>query len=184
MLAVTHDIVAAGVAWGLSFWLRFNLDLPREVGWAALHIGLWVVPIQAGIFWMLGLYRGIWRYASLHDLKTIVFAVTIAALCAPLVVLLLGIHGNVPRSVLLIDPILLLVLMGGSRLVYRIWKEDRQFGVMRKQGEPVIVLGAGDTAINLVKDLSRNDQWRVVGLLDDNKEKAGRLLHGVNVLGE
>ena len=183
LLVILHDIIAASLAWGLAFWLRFNLDLPQGVGWTALLTGIWVVPIQAGIFWKLGLYRGIWRYASLHDLKTIMFAVTIAALCAPMVVLLLGIHANVPRSVFLIDPILMVVLMGGSRLAYRTWKEYRQYGVMHKQGEPVIVLGAGDAAVNLVKELSRSDRWRVVGLLDDNREKLGRLLNGVNVVG-
>ena len=182
-LAILHDIVAVAVAWGLSFWLRFNLDLPEEVGRAALQSGIWVVPTQAGIFWLLGLYRGIWRYASLHDLKTIMFAVAMAAFSTPLVVLLLGIHFNIPRSVFLIEPILLLVFMGGSRLAYRTWKEYRQYGVMYKQGEPVIVLGAGDAAVNLVKELSRSDKWRVVGLLDDNREKVGRLLNGVKVIG-
>jgi FlaA1/EpsC-like NDP-sugar epimerase len=183
LLVVLHDIVAASIAWYLSFWLRYNLDLPREVGWTALNVGLWVVPAQAGIFWVLGLYRGIWRYASLHDLKTIVSAVSITALCAPLIVLFLGIQANLPRSVFLIDPILLLVFMGGSRLAYRTWKEYRQYGVMHKQGEPVLVLGAGDAAVNLVKELSRSDMWRVVGLLDDNRKKLGRLLHGIKVLG-
>ena len=69
LLVILHDTIAASLAWGLAFWLRFNLDLPQGFGWTALHTGIWVVPIQAGIFWMLGLYRGIWRYASLHDLK-------------------------------------------------------------------------------------------------------------------
>jgi FlaA1/EpsC-like NDP-sugar epimerase len=183
LLVVVHDVVAASVAWLLSFWLRFNLDLPQEVWWAAIQAGVWAVPAQALIFWMLGLYRGIWRYASIHDLKTIMSAVIIAALVAPLIVLLLGIQANVPRSVFLINPILLLVLMGGSRLAYRTWKEYRQYGVMHKQGEPVIILGAGDAAVNLVKELSRSDKWRIVGLLDDNREKLGRLLHGIKVLG-
>ena len=64
-LAMLHDIVAAVVAWMLAFWLRFNLDVPQpwaEVLWRTLPL---VVPVQGVVFWAFGLYRGIWRYASL-----------------------------------------------------------------------------------------------------------------------
>ena len=182
--AFLHDVCAAALAWYLAFSVRFNLSIPEESYHALVQSGLWVVPIQALVFWGCGLYRGMWRYASLPDLKRLLLAGATAALVAPLILLLLAIHSNVPRSVLLIAPIFLLVMMAGSRLAYRTWKEYRQYGVMHKQGEPIIVLGAGEAAINLVKDLSRSDHWRVVGLLDDNKAKAGRLLHGIKVLGD
>ena len=183
LLVLLHDAIAAVLAWIGAFWLRFNLAVPEDVLTHMISIGIWVVPIQTAIFWSFGLYRGIWRYASLHDLKKILGAVAIAGLILPLIIILFRIQAQIPRSVLLIDPILLLLSMGGSRLAYRTWREYQQFGVMHKQGEPVLVLGAGDAAVTLVKELARSDKWRVVGLLDDSREKLGRLLNGIKVLG-
>ena len=182
-LVLMHDTVAAVLAWVGAFWLRFNLVVPDDMLVNMLYVGAWVIPVQAAIFLSFGLYRGIWRYASLHDLKHILGAVAIAGLSVPLIIVLFRVQSPLPRSILLIDPILLLMFMGGSRLAYRTWREYQQFGVMHKQGEPVLVLGAGDAAVSLVKELARNEHWRVVGILDDSSDKVGRLLHGIKVLG-
>ena len=183
-LAFFHDVVASAVAWALAYWFRFNLEFPGPHYGDLWRTLFWVVPVQALIFWRFGLYRGIWRYASLPDLKRILLAVTVAALAVPVVLFMFRVEALVPRSVLVLDPILLAMMMGGSRLAYRAWKEHRLYGILSLQGEPVLVLGAGDTAINLVKELERSREWRVVGLLDDDGRKQGRFLHGVRVLGK
>ncbi len=183
LFVLLYDAGAAILAWCGAFWLRFNLVIPDDVFPHMLSIGVWVVVIQTTIFWSFGLYRGIWRYASLHDLKRIIGAVAIAGLSLALIILLFRAQQQIPRSVLIIDPILLLLAMCGSRLAYRTWREYRQFGVMHKQGEPVLVLGAGDAAITLAKELARSESWRVVGFLDDSSEKVGRLVHGIKVVG-
>jgi len=74
-----HDVIAAGLAWMLAFWLRFNLDIPAEFGEVMLSHLPWVIGVHAGIFWTFRLYRGLWRYASLPDLQRILIAVGIAA---------------------------------------------------------------------------------------------------------
>jgi FlaA1/EpsC-like NDP-sugar epimerase len=183
LFVLLHDAGVAVLAWFGAFWLRFNLSVPDDVFPHMLSIGVWIVAIQTAIFWSFGLYRGIWRYASLHDLKRIIGAVAVAGLSLSLIILLFRAHQQIPRSVLIIDPILLLLAMCGSRLAYRTWREYRQFGVMHKQGEPVLVLGAGDAAITLAKELARSESWRVVGFLDDSSEKVGRLVHGIKVVG-
>jgi len=182
LLAFAHDIVAAAMAWLVAYWLRFNLDIPQNYLGNMWHSLAWTVPAQALIFWGFGLYRGIWRYASLPDLKRILLAVTAATIVTPLVLYMLRMEET-PRSVLLLDPILLAMMMGGSRLAYRAWKEHRLYGLLPQSGEAVLVLGAGDTAVNLVRELSHSKAWHVVGLLDDDEEKQGRNLHGVKVLG-
>ena len=88
-----------------------------------------------------------------------------------------------PRSILLLDPILLLLMMGGSRLIYRIWKEGQLYGLKNKLGLPVLILGSGDAAIGLIKELDRSTEWRVVGLLDDDPSRRRMILHGTKVLG-
>jgi len=181
---ILHDILAASCAWLGAYWLRFNLAVPSEFQAAALSTLLWVVPLQAAVFWRFGLYRGIWRFASLPDLKRIVLAVGLAALLIPLVLVLFRVSAIVPRSVLILDPLLLVILMGGSRLAYRAWKEHRLTGMLHPDSKPVLVAGAGSAADFLVRELARNPAgFHVVGLLDDSRDKQGRLVQGIPVLG-
>src|SRR5262245_2644273 len=182
-LAMLHDAAAAAAAWVLAFWLRLNLELPPDYADAALRTLPVVTLVQAVIFWRLGLYRGIWRYASLHDLRLIVLAVAAGALAAPFVLLLLRLAGPIPRSVFVLDPLLLLFMMGGSRLAYRAWKEGRIASLNAMVGTPVLILGAGDSADALIRELSSKRDWRVVGLLDEGARKKGRQIQGVHVGG-
>jgi len=183
-LAFGHDVVASGVAWIAAFLLRFNLEVPREFLMTALETLPWVVGINALLFWRLGLYRGLWRYASLPDLQKILVAVFIASLASPALFVLAAPAPPVPRSVFMIAPLLLIGAMSGSRLLYRAWKEERLLGVVRHpEANPVIVLGAGVSASALLRDLANSSQWRVVALLDDDARKHGGAIQDVKVLG-
>ena len=184
LLVFGHDLAAAGVAWSAAFWLRFNLDIPGE--YSALMTGLLpsVMAIHGVAFWLLGLYRGLWRYASLPDLRRIVVAVAISALAVPAAFAFLRIGIEVPRSVYLLTPLLLVVLMGGSRLAYRAWREGQFKGIFAKpDATPVLVLGAGAAAAALLKDLAARRDLRVLGLLDDAPDKQGGEILGVKILG-
>jgi len=184
LLAFVHDVVAAGVAWVVAYWLRFNLDTPAyyaDIMWARVP---WVVGVYAILFWTFGLYRGIWRFASLPDLRRILLAVGIGALAVPALFVLLRLGISVPRSTYLMTPMLLIGVMSGSRLAYRAWKEGRLLGVVRHpQASPVLVLGAGVAGAALLKDLVNSRQWLPVGLLDDDSRKHGREIEGVKILG-
>ncbi len=183
-LAFAHDVAASGVAWFAAFVLRFNLDVPQEYLTTALSTLPWVMAVNAMLFWRLGLYRGLWRYASLPDLQKILAAVFVAALAAPALFLLIAPTPAVPRSVFLMAPLLLIGAMCGSRLLYRAWKEQRLLGIVRHpQANPVIVLGAGASASALLRDLANSSQWRVVALLDDDVRKHGGAMHDVKILG-
>jgi len=180
-LAFTHDVVAASVAWCAAFWLRFNLEVPDPYFSVMLMSLAWVVPLQAAVFWLFGLYRGIWRYASVADVQRIVFAVLVAAMAVAMVLTLQGGPTGVPRSVLILDPLLLAMAMGSSRMLYRIWRERRQ--ARSGAARSVYVLGAGDAAAGLIKEFSRSGEWRVTALFDDNASRHGRSIHGVKVFG-
>lgn len=180
-LAFVHDITVSVLAWLLAYQLRFNFAVPES-----MFSGMWVavflsVSLQAGIFWQGGLYRGIWRFASIPDLRRIVFLVGLSALTVAAVMLMLRLE--IPRSVLVLDPLLLILMMGGSRFAYRAWKEHRLYGATQLQGEPVIVLGAGEAGVALLKSLSQSRDWRIVGFLDDNPHLHRLQVYGVSVLG-
>jgi FlaA1/EpsC-like NDP-sugar epimerase len=182
-VALLHDITVAGMAWWFAYLLRFNFSIPAEHITQMINSLLWVIPLQAGLFIFFGLYRGVWRFASVNDLKRIVSAVISATALATLILFMLQTGVVIPRSVLILNPILLVMMMGGSRFTYRAWKDHQLYGMTLKQGHPVIVLGAGEAAVALVKDLARSTQWRVVGLVDDDKSMHGREVFGVKVLG-
>jgi len=182
-LAILHDAIAAAIAWSLAYLLRFNFELPHAFAVELKQTVVWVVLVQLIIFWRFKLYRGIWRYASTTDLRRIFLAVFLSAAVVPLMFVMLRMDFVLPRSVLVINPLLLILLMGGSRFMYRMWKEQGLYGDFKLRGEPVLVLGAGDAAASLAKDLVKNGDWRLVGFLDDDKEMHGRTLNGVQVLG-
>ena len=183
LLAFAHDVVAAAIAWTGLYWLRFNLDLHQPQLSDMTRTLAWVLPLQAGIFLAFGLYRGLWRFASVPDLQRIVLAVGLGAVAIPVVLVMLRLTAVVPRSVLILYPLILIFLMAGSRFAYRIWKEHRLYSPLAALGEPVLILGAGEAGARLTKELAHSRQWRVVGLLDDDPGKQGRLLRNISVLG-
>jgi FlaA1/EpsC-like NDP-sugar epimerase len=176
------DVGLATAAWYIAYLLRFNFSVPDVYANSMWETLPWIVVAQALVFRMFGLYQGIWRFASLPDLLRLIRAIAAAALCAPVVVSL-TMSGVVPRSVYALNPILLVMLMGGARFAYRAWREKREFGGLVAMGKPVLVLGAGGAAANLLRELGRSGQWRVVGLLDNNERRHGRTMHGQRVLG-
>ncbi|KAB2841621.1 MAG: polysaccharide biosynthesis protein [Burkholderiales bacterium] len=182
-LALLHDLLAAAAAWCGTYWLRFNLDIPAPFVSDMIGTLAWVLPLQGGIFLACGLYRGLWRFASLNDLRRIVLAVGLGAILVPLILVMFRVQAVVPRSVLILDPILLVLFMGASRFAYRSWKEHRLYGLTAALGEPVLVIGAGACGTRLAKDLAQGREWRVVAYLDDDPAKLGRVIHGVKVDG-
>jgi FlaA1/EpsC-like NDP-sugar epimerase len=183
LLAFAHDVVAAAIAWTGLYWLRFNLDLHEPQLADMTRTLAWVLPLQAGIFLAFGLYRGLWRFASVPDLQRIMLAVGLGAVAIPVVLVMLRLTAVVPRSVLILYPLILIFLMAGSRFAYRIWKEHRLYSPLAALGEPVLILGAGEAGAHLTNELAHSRQWRVVGLLDDDTGKQGRLLRNISVLG-
>ena len=182
-IAFTHDFIAIAVALWLAFLFRFNFEIPVPSSQFLLEILPWTVLVQGSFFLWFGLYRGLWRYASLPDLKRIFVAVMSGTVTVLLILWPLGLLVNVPIAVILLAPLLLLLIMGGSRLTYRAWKERRLYGLESNEAKLVLILGAGSTAVSLVKDLTRSRDWHVVGMLDDDPRKLGTRLQGIRVLG-
>jgi FlaA1/EpsC-like NDP-sugar epimerase len=182
-LAILHDLVMIPLAWLGAYWLRFNLDpIPEGYLLAALQGLLIVVTIQAIAFQYFGLYRGVWRFASLPDLVRIVRAILVGATCSALLLFLITRMEGVPRSVFPLYILLLVTFLGGSRLLVR-WSKDRR--ICNGDAKRVLIVGAGRAGEMLVRDLlrSRDEVYAPVGFVDDARGKQGREIHGVRVLG-
>jgi FlaA1/EpsC-like NDP-sugar epimerase len=188
-LAYLHDVLMTGLAFVAAFYMRvgdqlfgFHLD--------GLIQGLPVVMLTGAITYRLfGLYRGIWRYASAPDLIQVTKAATIVSVVSVLLLFLLTRLDTIPRSIPVIQWFVLLILLGGPRFGYRLFK-DRRISLSELSGSdirvPVLLVGAGDGADQLIRALSLSPQaaYRVVGVLDDKGGRVGRAIRGVPVLGD
>ncbi|VFR76332.1 UDP-N-acetylglucosamine 4,6-dehydratase [plant metagenome] len=182
-LVFLFDVGAIFVAWLGAFFIRFNFEWP--VGWDKTIIAglplLLLVQIVA-CRWA-GLYRGMWMFASLPDLKRVLKAVLASTVALLVFAFLEREYAALPRSILLLYPLLLLLIMGGGRAAWRMWKEHRLYGSGTGRGTPVVVVGAGTAGAMLVRELGRSTEWHVVALVDDDPAKWGLELSGCRVEG-
>jgi len=181
-LALVHDMVWVPAALLMAYLLRFNLEwipgVHQEAFWQLMAVSL---PVQFVAFYLFGLYRGIWRFASVPDLIRILQAVAIGVLATFLVYFIWQRLEGVPRSVIILYPVLLMAGLAVPRLLYR-WLKDRRVGLSSKQGKRALIVGAGRAGELLVRDLLKDDQYQPVAFLDDNKKKHGLDIHGVRVV--
>ncbi|MEI6559073.1 MAG: nucleoside-diphosphate sugar epimerase/dehydratase [Rhodospirillaceae bacterium] len=189
-----HDLVMTAAAVVLALELRVGGDIFSDYG-PALSLFVPVAMASGAVAYRwFGLYRGIWRYASAPDMIQLVKAVTVLVLVfgavAVLMPLVLPLPNSLPRSVPLILWFVLVVLLGGPRFGYRIFKDGRRIRRMIEEGLgeiPVLLIGVGDAAALFIGSLAHapDAPYRVVGVLDDKDEtrRVGRDIRGVPVLG-
>ena len=182
-LSLAYDILAVIVAWYGSFLLRFNFDLPLEQQLLMLQTLWLVLPLQAITFISFGLYRGTWRFTSVLELKRMLLMIATSFVICTTLLFMSGNLLEVPRSVLILDPILLLFLMGGVLFIYRMIMENKLYGSFIKTGKPVIIVGLGPETVTLVKDLDHSAMWWVAALIDEDEGMHGREVMGVKVYG-
>lgn len=184
-IAILHDVFIIPLAWFGAFWLRFNLDgIPAEALMVAFKMFPLVCLVQTCVNWGVGLYRGIWQFASMPDLFRIMKA-SIIGCAVSLIVLFLVMHlQGFPRSVLPIYGMLLILFLGGSRFAVRWIKEYKRL-ISAGERERVLVMGAGRSGEGLVRELLRDASraYKPVAFVDDRKSKLGKEIHGIRVVG-
>ena len=180
-LVILHDLVATGVCWVLAFMLRYDFELVDSV-WVLLA---WSTPLAVALYGVsyrwAHMYMGIWRYASIPDLIRIVKGVT-GGMLVTLAVLFLTVRGSdMPRSVLVIHPILLVFALGWPRLINR-FRKMNSVGTVVANKRPILIIGAGDAAEMMVRESLRSDStFHVVGMVDDDLRKHGLVIHNAPV---
>jgi len=184
------DLVFIIVAALGSFALRTDLGplfiyyLPQSY----VLIGASLI-IKPPVFYLFGLYRRLWIYASIQELKLIVFAVSTASVIVSLIIVLaraIEILPYFPRSTLPIDWLLTLILIGGSRFGMRLLFEAQSSnGASRHGALRVLIVGAGDAGAMVVKEMQKNPQLRLIPVcfLDDDANKQKQQIHGIPVAG-
>lgn len=185
MKVIVHDLVVVVLAWELAWLARFNFALPALHYFTANLNNLpTVVVLQSLVAWRFGLYRGLWRFASLQDLWNIVRTAVVGTIVVALGLFMTTRLADIPRSLLVLYPLFLIVLLGGPRLGYRLWKDSRiNLRALASAAPRVLVVGAGGTGEATVREMLRDSRYQPVGLVDDRRELAGARIRGLPVLG-
>ena len=149
--AFAHDLTMIPIAWLLAYWIRFNLgDIPVDYLYPGLTALMFVVPIQILAYWRFGLYRGMWRFASMADMMRIGKATLLGSALLVVTLFIFTRLQGIPRSVLILYPIILVLLLGGPRFIYRWFKDHRLKPI---HGKRVLIIGAGSAGEMLARDL-------------------------------
>ncbi|WP_447730476.1 polysaccharide biosynthesis protein [Pseudoxanthomonas suwonensis] len=179
---VFHDLFMAALCWQALHALRYAAR-SEVYDWTQLTPTLGIVLAAQGlVFWRVGLYRGVWRFASVPDIWNIIKAAGFGVVAITLCLTVYNRLENLPRAVLVLYPIALAVMLGMPRLLYRVWK-DYHLSRSTATQQRVLILGAGQAAEALVRDLRRSGAYQPVGFLDDAPHLQGSYLHGMPVLG-
>lgn len=171
----------------VSYWAAFQLRFGGEVNYAEFQIFgntlFMVVIVRFTLFMYFKAYSGIYRYASIDDLIQIIKAVAIGSILLVIPIFFIPITGF-PRSVLLIDSLLLIILCGGLRLAIRFGRE--LLPNFLRNGKRVLVIGAGDAGEMIIREMkkSKASSYHPVAIIDDDIRKKGMRIHGVPIAGD
>jgi len=200
LIVLAIDVFLVAFAWYFANLLRFNFDIPLDSMAAITRLVPIILGTKLVIFYLFDLYKGMWRYTSMVDLLNIIKASGISSLLV--VTLVAFTHGlaGFARAAFIIDWGLTIFLIAGYRLGIRLYfwlgPKDRLSSFrfltlfkLKKGGrsgaKKLLILGAGDCGEKIYREIQDNASLRyeVVGFLDDDLTKVGKLLHGVPVLG-
>ena len=184
IIVFTHDLIAIALSWISAFLIRFNFEIP-EAHFISMISNLWLVLIVQGIIFLIfRVHRASWRYSSISDVRTITIAILLSSLVlAGYFTFYYENQPVIPRSIILLNPLLLLLIMFGSRIIYRALREYQEYGSPLIKPKNAIIIGTSKEGIDLAKVLSRNPNWHVVGLLGSDISLKGREVSGIKVLG-
>lgn len=179
----THDVAWVPICIAAAYWLRLNLGMiPKDWIHEAVELMAVAVVLHGFTFWIFGCYRGIWRFASIPDLFRLFKAVLVGAVATVIVCFMLQRLENIPRSVLVLYPVLLLGVVSAMRVAYRSFK-DHGLKLDFENKNRALLVGAGRAGEMLARDMAHNRQFLPVAFVDDDPQKQGQEIRGVRVRG-
>lgn len=185
-IVFTHDVVMAAGSFLVALYLRLGTSmLDGHPSWLVVNTVLFTV-CAAVVFRAMGLYRGLWRYASLNDLLAITRAVLVTMLVYLPITFVFTRMDQLPRSLVVIHTLVLMGMLGGPRFAYRLFKDGR-LDLRRdtRKRIPTLLIGSGDGAAEaFIRAMDQADgDYRVMGIIETDRARVGHRMHGVDVLG-
>ncbi len=188
MLIIDAMLVAA--AYIGAYLLRYEGQLPALEWERIINILPYLLMLKIACFYMFGLYRGMWRYTSLEDLKRVVKATVVSSLILLLTVLYAYYFKGYSRAAFIIDWLLTILFVGGVRILVRLLLTNNitSFWMLAKKGpmdKRMLIIGAGAAGEKAIREIIENPALKLkpIGFLDDDPQKQGKAIHGVLILG-
>lgn len=182
LAVIGHDLVMVWLAWVTSFYIRYSIwPLSPEVTLWSVEIAL-VLVIQGLISLYFDMYRGLWRFASVPDLMNLLKSALVGTLAIAGLFFLLNRLNGMPRSVIVMYPILLVLFWGVPRISYRLWK-DKYFKFGHDSIPRVILVGAGNIADLFIRNAASNRSCHVMSIIDSDSQYKGTQLRGIKIEG-
>ncbi|MFZ2446367.1 MAG: nucleoside-diphosphate sugar epimerase/dehydratase [Syntrophobacteraceae bacterium] len=189
------DVLAFGAALSVAYLIRFEFELDNKYFYQFRAVLPVLIALKLAIFFLFRLYRGMWRYFTVMDYWRLVYATLLATPVSLLVLPLF--FTKIPRSIVLLDTVLTIILAGGIRILIRsvYAAQTTSLGLSafslpqilapKTKQKHILIIGAGYSGEKLARKIADNLQgkYRIAGFLDDDPGKLGRTIHGVPVLG-
>lgn len=188
---IVYDIILLVLALYLSLLLRLDFMISNEYMEFFKYAIIPVILITLFFNKMFKLYDSIWKYASIEELMSIIYSISLSNVVIILYnyfvtyKLLETRYMRFPYAAHIIFWILSVAFLGGTRFLYRIVDERHSGKICDKKKNRLLIIGAGDAAALLIKEIkkSTNLNYDIIGLIDDNEEKTGRTINGIKVIG-
>ena len=170
----------------LSYWSAYAINFPPSS--PAWNLFIRTLPVlvfvKMSVFLVMGVYRGLWRYTSMSDLIVFAKAVVLSSVASLILLLFAFRFEGFSRKVFVIDAVLMLIFLAGSRMAFRLFRQMLP-AVGSANGRRVLIYGAGDGGELLLRELRNNRDLNLspVGFLDDDPAKSGKVIHGLRVFG-
>jgi FlaA1/EpsC-like NDP-sugar epimerase len=181
LLLLATDLALVLAAGWAAFWLRFNFEIPDEFMQLALSAAPWSVLGYAGGMLLARVYRQVWSYIGLPELRQLACGIALGGLLTAAIVLMLRLP-SFPRSVLLLQPLIALLLLGAARAGWRTFIERRTSG--QGIGRRLLIVGYLQDAADALRALKGSQQWQPVGIVSPAAAEVGRSIQNVRVLGQ
>lgn len=170
----------------ISNYLAFIIRFESMLSSFYLNTFLTYLPLLLAIrlffFIKFGLYKGLWRYASITDLVKIINTATFGSLIFLISIQYIFGDASYPRSIYILDWLLFILISGGSRFFIRVFRE---YMFLEPALKRIIIVGAGDTGEMIVREMKNNHSspYEPIGFVDDDENKKGFTIHGIPILG-
>jgi UDP-GlcNAc:undecaprenyl-phosphate GlcNAc-1-phosphate transferase len=181
---VLLDLVLIILCYYLAYVLRFGPMSESGVLRVFFRTLPVIVFVKMATFLIMGVYRGIWRYTSIDDLVVFAKAIALSSIASLLAILFAFRFEGISRTVFILDAMLLLMVVAGSRMAFRLFRQILPASNSR-DGHRILIYGAGDAGELLLRELLNNRelQYAPVGFIDDDPNKKGKVIHGLRVFG-
>ncbi|MDD5594703.1 MAG: hypothetical protein PHY94_00460 [Candidatus Omnitrophica bacterium] len=183
IIEVLLDFTLICIAYYSSYFLRFEDRILSNNLYLIKQSLVWIILIKMSVFFIFGLYRGVWKYISISDLLTIFKVVSFSSVASIIFFTFVFRFQDYSRAVFFIDWLILLFLIAGTRILFRVLGEF--FSRAREKANNILIFGAGDTGEMVIREIKRNStlNYNPIGFIDDDISKIGNRIQGITVLG-